>query len=192
VPPPPATPSQALQEWNATRCSKLDKLDAQCVLSASAVPPDPDLVSEQLRAFVTLLSAHFQGFCRDLYTEAGFIVVQRLRQVGLKPIVQAQITAGLKLAHGNPTLSNLTVDFARFGIVKLNTVVGTDTVATQHKQRLEAMNDCRNKCAHGEPTIPELSLANIRNWRQSCDWLASRLNTIVYDRLWAAFRTVPW
>lgn len=54
------------------------------------------------------------------------------------------------------------------------------------------MNECRNKCAHGEPVIPELLFANIQDWRNSCAWLASRLNAIVYDKLWAAFRAAPW
>lgn len=54
------------------------------------------------------------------------------------------------------------------------------------------MNGCRNKCAHGEPAIPELLLANIVDWQDSCDWLASRLNAVVYDKLWVAFRGAAW
>jgi hypothetical protein len=60
------------------------------------------------------------------------------------------------------------------------------------KGRLRAMNGCRNKCAHGEPAIPELLLANIVDWQDSCDWLASRLNAVVYDKLWVAFRGAAW
>jgi hypothetical protein len=170
----------------------MTKVDAQCVWATGLVPADPELVAEHLRAYVTLLSAHFQGFCRDLYTEASLKVVARIKQVGLRPIVQAQFAAGLKLDKANPTLDALSEDYRRFGIADLRAAVGTDPLANTHKGRLKAMNGCRNKCAHGEPTIPELLLANIRDWRNSCDWLASRLNAVVYDKLWSAFRAAPW
>lgn len=192
MPPPPATPSQALQEWNTTRQGRLTKLEAQCVWAAGLAPPDPEMVAEHLRAYVTLLSAHFQGFCRDFYTEASLKVVARIKQVGLRPIIQAQFATGLKLEKVNPTLDALAEDFGRFGIANLRAAVGTAPPADTHKGRLKAMNECRNKCAHGEPVIPELLFANIQDWRNSCDWLASRLNAIVYDKLWAAFRAAPW
>lgn len=192
MPPPPATPSQALQEWNTTRRNKLDKVEIQCVWAGSLVPPDPEMLSEHLRAYATLLSAHFQGFCRDLYTEVAQKVVDRIKQAGLRPIVQAQFAAGLKLDKVNPTLDALADDFGRFGIADLRAAIGTTPPADLHKGRLKAMNGCRNKCAHGEPVIPELLLTNIQDWRNSCDWVASRLNVVVYDRLWTAFRAVPW
>jgi hypothetical protein len=150
------------------------------------------MVSEHLRAYVTLLSAHFQGLCRDLYTEASFKVVARIKQVGLRPIVQAQFAAGLKLDKVNPTLDALSEDFGRFGIADLRAAIGKAPPADTHKGRLTALNGCRNKCAHGEPAIPELLLANIQDWRHSCDWLATRLNAVVYDTLWRASRGTPW
>lgn len=192
MPPPPASPSQALQQWNTIRQGRLTKMEARCVWAAGLVPPDPEMIDEHLRAYVTLLSAHFQGFCRDLYTEAALKVVSRIKQRGLHPIVQAQFATGLKLEKVNPTLDALAEDFGRFGIVNLRAAVGTGLPADAHKGRLRAMNECRNKCAHGEPVIPELLLPNIQDWRNSCDWLAARLNVVVYNRLWASFRAAPW
>lgn len=191
MPPLPA-PSHALREWDTTRRGKLAKIEAQCVWAAGLLPADPELVAEHLRAYVTLLSAHFQGYCRDLYTEASASVVGRIKQAGLRPIVQAQFAAGLRLDKGNPTLDALDEDFNRFGIADLRAAVGTATPADTHKGRLKAMNGCRNQCAHGEPDIPELSLANIRGWRAACDWLTVRLDAVVYDKLRAAFRAAPW
>jgi hypothetical protein len=75
----------------------------------------------------------------------------------------------------NPTLDALSEDFGRFGIADLRAAIGIGPPADAHKGRLRAMNACRNKCAHGEPAIPEL-----------------RLNGVVYDKLWAAFRAAPW
>jgi hypothetical protein len=192
VPPPPATPSQALKDWNSTRRSKLDKVEARCVWAAGLVPADPEMESEHLRAYVTLLSAHFQGFCRDLYSEASTQVVDRIKRVRLRPIFLAQFAAALKLEKMNPTLDALVDDFGRLGIGNLRTAIGTGPPADAHKARLTDMNRCRNKCAHGEPVIPELLLPNIQDWRNSCDWLATRLNDVVYDTLWVAFRRAPW
>ena len=192
MPPPPATPSQALQAWNHLRQDRLTKLEARCVWAAGLAPPDPAMVDEHLRAYVTLLSAHFQGFCRDLYTEAAVKVVSRIKQKRLRPIVESQFLTGLKLEKSNPTLDTLTEDFRRFGISNLRAEVGTAPPADVHKGRLTAMNDCRNKCAHGVPVIPELVLLNIQDWRNSCDWLASQLNEIVYNYLRLAFRATPW
>jgi hypothetical protein len=167
-------------------------VEARCVWAAGLVPPDPAMIDEHLRAYVTLLSAHFQGFCRDLNTEASLEVVARIRKIGLRPIVQAQFAAGLKLDKVNPTLDALAKDFRRFGIANLRMAVGTGPPADAHKGRLRAMNECRNKCAHGEAAIPELLLPNIQEWRTSCDWLAARLNVVVYNRLCASFRAAPW
>jgi hypothetical protein len=170
----------------------LAKLEGQCVATAESHPPDPEAVDEQLRAYATLLSAHFQGFCRDLYTEASLKVVARIKQSGLRPIVQTQFTAALKLGKGNPTLDTLSEDFSRLGIENLRQAIGTEPAADTHKGRLKALIDCRNKCAHGEPVIPELQLTSLQDWRTSCDWLATKLNAIVYNHLRAAFRAAPW
>lgn len=170
----------------------MTRLELQCVWAGGLVPPDPAMVDEHLRAYVMQLSAHLQGFCRDLYSEAALAVVARIKQTGLQPIVQSQFATGLKLEKSNPTLDTLAEDFKRFHIADLRTAVGTAPPADAHKGRLKAMNTCRNKCAHGEPAIPELLLTNIRQWRTSCDWLATRLNAVVYDTLRSAFRSAPW
>ena len=154
--------------------------------------PDPEMVDGLLRSYVTILSAHFQGFCRDLYTEAALSVGTRIRQIGLQPIIQAQFATGLKLEKANPTLDALAEDFGRFGIANLRAVIGIAPPADSHKAKLKLMNECRNKCAHGESAIPELLLPNIQGWRDSCDWLASRLNAVVYDKLRKSFRSDPW
>jgi len=184
--------SQSLREWNGARRSRLDKIEAQCVWAAGLQPPDPEVASEHLRAHITLISAHLQGYCRDLYVEASLKVVSRIKPAGLRLIAQSQFATGLKLDKSNPTLDSIADDFGRFGVANFRSAVGSDPSADRHKRLLHQMNSCRNKCVHGEPSIPELTLSNIQDWRRSCDWLASRVNAIVYDKLHAAFRTAPW
>jgi hypothetical protein len=61
------------------------------------------LIDENLRGYVLQLSAHFQGFCRDLHSECVLCVVSKVRPT-LLALVQAQFMADRKLDHGNPTL----------------------------------------------------------------------------------------
>ena len=81
-------PSQALLHWQHDRMPRLDEVDTQCVTTFMPVPP-PALAEENLRAYVMLLSAHFQGFCRDLHTECIQIVATSVA-LSMQPLIQAQ------------------------------------------------------------------------------------------------------
>src|SRR5262245_56403917 len=114
-------PSASLRRWQNDRIPRLAKIEVQCTGNLALAPPQPTLVEENLRGFVLLLSAHFQGYCRNLYTEASQSVVSKTRR-SLQVLLQAQFTAHRKLDRGNPTLQNLREDFERFGfILDLNT-----------------------------------------------------------------------
>src|SRR5436853_1510282 len=108
-------PSASLLRWQTDRMPRLSEVDAQCAASLAVVPPQPKLVDENLRAYVLLLSAHFQGFCRDLYTECAFLVASQVR-ASLQTLIQGQFETGRKLDHGNPNVKNLREDFERFGL----------------------------------------------------------------------------
>ena len=95
-------PSASLQRWQNVRLPSLAHVDAQCVASLGLAVPNPALVDENHRGYVLLLSAHFQGFCRDLYAESAQIVVSKTRAT-LQPLIQGQFTSNLRLDHGNPT-----------------------------------------------------------------------------------------
>src|SRR5580692_2807032 len=93
---------------------RLQQVDIQCSSCQATVPPNTHLIDENLRGYVVLLSAHFQGFCRDLYTEASSLVAAAV-PVSLKFMIRTQCDAQLKLRHNNPTFDNLVEDFDRFG-----------------------------------------------------------------------------
>src|SRR5437660_1234914 len=103
-------PSASLQSWQNDRQPRLTEIDNQCAASLSAAPPKAHLVDENLRGYVLLLSAPFQGYCRDLYSESAQVVVSKVRP-SLQMLIQAQFTAHLKLNHGNPNAQNLKEDF---------------------------------------------------------------------------------
>ncbi len=107
-------PSASLTLWRNDRTPRLNEVDIQCTSSHAIVPANPNLVDENIRGFILLLSAHFQGFCRDLYTECAQIIASRVRPT-LQVLVQQQFTAHRSLDHGNPNIENIKKDFNRFG-----------------------------------------------------------------------------
>src|SRR5437763_11893114 len=94
---------------------RLQHIETQCAASLAAVPLNAHLVDENLRGYAVLLSAHFQGFCRDLYTESAQIIVSKVR-LSLRALIQRQFSAHRRLDHGNPNFENLQKDFKRFDI----------------------------------------------------------------------------
>jgi hypothetical protein len=184
-------PSTALLHWQTDRQSRLTHIDTQCAASLALVPPNAQLVDENLRGFVVLLSAHFQGFCRELYTEAAQIVMSKARP-SLQSLFQAQFLAQLKLDHGNPNLSNIRDDFERFDFPL--DLVAVDPANAARLHDLAELNRWRNIAAHHKtiPAAVPLSLVALQGWRNSCDGLATCLDGVMYNELRSILRRAPW
>jgi hypothetical protein len=170
---------------------RLAEIDVQCAASLVLALPQPNLVEENLRGYVLLLSAHFQGFCRDLYSECADIIVSRVR-ASLRPLILTQFTANLKLDHGNPNLQNLKQDFERF-LISLD-LAGAGAANPARLLDLAGLNQWRNVAAHhgNVPAGAPLSLASIGGWRNSCAGLATSLDAIMYNELRIILRRAPW
>jgi hypothetical protein len=184
-------PSAALLQWQNDRLPRLNDIEAQCAAALAAIPLNPRLVEEDLRGCVVSLSAHFQGYCRDLYMEAIVSITTRIRP-SLQVLVQKQFTAQCALDHGNPNYQNLKKDFNRF---QFSLDLAADPLNVPRLQDLAALNEWRNVAAHQGPVIPAvgpLSLALLQNWRTSCDGLAISLYGIMYNQLRSLLRRKPW
>jgi hypothetical protein len=173
-------PSSSLSRWTADRMHGLHEIDVQCATSSAATPANPYLVEENVRGFILLLSAHFQGYCRDLYTESALIVASKIRPT-LRVLVQEQFTANRKLDHGNPSIDNLKRDFSRFGLsLRMATHDPTNNARLAH---LSELNEWRNISAH-HGTVPAAglpALPTIQGWKNSCNGLATSLDDIMYN-----------
>jgi hypothetical protein len=145
-------PSAALQRWQNDRMPNLTEIDTQCSASLALAPPNPRLVEENLRGYVVLLSAHFQGFCRNLYTEATQIIVSKVRPT-LQVLIQAQFSAHRALDHGNPNADNIAKDFDRFGF-DIKAALAADPANALRRQHLATLNRWRNVAAHQGTTLP--------------------------------------
>jgi hypothetical protein len=184
-------PSASLLKWQNVRLPNLTHVDAQCVGCLALFPPNPALVDENYRGYVLLLSAHFQGFCRDLYAECAQIVVSRTR-ASLQLLIQGQFTSNLRLDHGNPTVTSLKADFERFHFpLHLSTA---DPANPARITLLDRMNRWRNAAAHhgNAPAGIPLDLPSLRDWRNACDGLAISLDGIMYTQLRRILRRQPW
>lgn len=183
-------PSASLTIWQTERLARLQLVENQCAAALAAVPPTELLIEENLRGCVLHLSAHFQGFCRDLYTEAAETIVTRSR-ISLRPLIRRQFLAGMRLDRGNPTLENIRQDFERFGIQLNLTAFPGITPRLAH---LAALNTWRNIAAH-HGTVPAglpLTLELFRSWRESCAELARTLDECTYNILRRILRREPW
>jgi hypothetical protein len=183
-------PSAALQQWQNDRMPNLALIDAQCAASLALAPPNPRLADENMRGYVLLLSAHFQGFCRDLHTECSQVVVSRVRP-SLQSLIQSQFMAHRALDRGNPNVQSLRADFNRFSFVL--DLDAADPANPPRVIHLGELNRWRNIAAHhAQPTAGPLSLPRLRAWRTSCDGLATSLDRIMYNQLRAILRRAPW
>ena len=184
-------PSRSLGHWTTDRMIRLNEIDAQCVACSAAIPANLHLIDENLRAYILLLSAHFQGFCRDLYTECAQIVASKVR-LTLRVLVQEQFTARRQLDYGNPNIENLKKDFSRFG---LTLAMATHDPANHARLAdLKDLNEWRNIAAH-HGVVPPAGLpvlATIQGWRNSCNGLATSLDDIMYNHLRRILRRNPW
>ncbi len=184
-------PSASLQNWLNDRVPRLNEVEIQCAVSQALTPPNPLLHEENLRGYVVLLSAHFQGFCRDLYSESAQIITSRVR-TSLKTLIQAQFTAHRALDRGNPNLQNLREDFERFGFTLH--LAAADPANPARLQHLAELNRWRNIAAH-HGTVPPAGLpsfADLQRWRNSCNGLAASLDRIMYNQLRRILRRAPW
>ncbi len=196
-------PSAALIRWQNDRMARLGHTDAHCVTllapppaaAPAASPVAPPLAQEGVQGYVMLVSGHFQGFCRDLYTECAQLCASAAPAT-LRPAIQAQFAAELAMNFGNPTNKNIRKDFQRFGFsLDLPGAAPGNPLRLTH---LAHLNYWRNHVAHQKATPPPagvpavLTLADIQAWRASCDGLATSLDVIMRQELTRILGTAPW
>lgn len=189
-------PSAALIHWAGVRAARLDDIHGQCLATSAAAPPNPDLADENLRGYVMLLSAHFQGFCRDLYSECVQTVttipaIPRLMQF----MFQVQCMTSREIDGANPRYETLRKDYERFGI-DLGAELATDPANANRIGDLHHMNLWRNYAAHHKNAAPAhggpFVVATVRGWQDSCAGLAAELDRIMYDRIVVLTGLAPW
>lgn len=194
------TISRSLQQWRTERAAHLDDLEHALIAIDEGTHASPGASVQVGFAYALLLSAQFQGFCRDLHTEVVLHAVQlaRSKHGPLADLLHARLVEGRKLDQGNPNPGNIGSDFGRFSISFWNLVEARDARCPAARGALEDVANWRNAIAHNDFTSPRLrgqnslSLARIRAWRADCNLLAVAFDAVVHDVLLAWWSPIAW
>jgi hypothetical protein len=184
--------------WKADRASQLDQFE-QIHRSIGKTGSGTQDARQQInQAYVLMLSAQFQGFCRDLHSEAVDFLVDALQTTSLRSLLQSEFQYGRKLDSGNPTLENIRSDFKRLGFDILSSVKAINPALDVYRSNLLELNHWRNAIAHQDFDLAKLGGARrlrhsqIRAWRRSCDALANSFVAVVSSQLATLTGRIPW
>jgi hypothetical protein len=145
-----------------------------------------------------LLSSHFQGFCRDLHTEALDRLLEVTRPEKWQRALRRALLSGRALDRGNPHTGAIGHDFNRLGMAFWELVDAADGRNRRRRDRLDELNRWRNAIAHqdfdpaslgGRTTVTH---GMIRSWRSACDTLAVSFDTVVGRYAATITNTAPW
>lgn len=158
------------------------------------------LTGQLNRSYIVVLASQFQGYCRDLHSEAA-VFLAGLTPSNLAPLIEGSLTLGRYLDRGNPNAGNLGNDFARFGFDFWQAMYGADSRNRRRRERLEQVMIWRNSIAHDarisqdnqqkiEGTNPTLTWGKC--WRRALGALADSADVVARDEIAALVGQEPW
>jgi hypothetical protein len=191
-------PSVSLINWQATRSQSLDELE-NAHRSVGGSRRGRRFATQQInQAYAVLLSSQFQGFCRDLHTEAVTYLSGNIKPTYFTAILKAEFFLHRQLDNKNPTPSTIGADFNRLGLNFWDEVIKRSHLNSNRRDDLDALNRWRNAIAHqdfdptmlGGGTVLHLSL--VKYWRKACNRLASDFDNVLRYYLFSLTGTNPW
>ncbi len=193
-------PSRALVTWESAQQVELDRLDAAHFAVGGAGPGRRTATQHINDAYIVLLAAHFQQFCRDLHTEAEEALAASTPH--MKDVVMSALMRGRQLDRGNATPSSLGADYLRLGIEMWPELALVDRRTVTRRRRLEQLNVWRNAVAHGDYRLSPAALAAVAGTRRTlafaqacracCQVLARQFDAVVEDYLSGLLGAPPW
>lgn len=192
-------PSQSLIRWHGQRSRELDQI-AGAHAAVGGVGPGRRCATQQLNhAYLVLLASQFQGFCRDLHSEAVDHLVAPLPQLDVRTdMLRVRLTDGRQLDVRNAQPSSIGSDFGRLEMQLWPLAIARDSQNVGRRVALEELNVWRNAIAHQSFDPARLGgrtsarLADVRRLRRACDGLARGFDLVVGDHLAAILGVAPW
>ena len=180
-------PSRSFSHWRNRRYKALDQI-AAAHTAVGGVGPGRRFATQQInQAYAMLLSSQFQGFCRDLHSEAVDNICDGAGRVDARLLLlRIRLTTGRKLDLGNPNPGNLGSDFAFFDLSLWTALEAHNPANADRDLELDDLNKWRNAIAHqsfdpakldGRSTL--LLKDDARRWRRTCDRLAADMDVVV-------------
>jgi len=192
-------PSQSLQTWSSARAKLLDDIKHAHRLIRGTGAGARAAIQQINQAYVLLLSAQFQGFCRDFHSECADFYVAPVADPGLQHLLLAGLIRGRKIDRGNPNPGNIGSDFGRFIITFWTDILVHRAQNPSRKVALEELNDWRNAIAHQDFSTsmlqagrPALRLSQVQAWRRACEGLAHSFDEVLKSSIQGLTGTSPW
>jgi len=192
-------PSSSLKRWLGERAATL--ADVECAhRSVRGSGPGARAATQQInQAYAVLLSAQFQGYCRDLHSECADYLVAPVSDPDLRELLRDNLLFARKLDRGNPSPGNIGSDLNRLGLAFWSQVDGHRPENPARRAALDELNEWRNAIAHQDfnpPMMtagrPNLLLAQVRVWRKACDGLARSFDAVLRGHLEVLAGGAPW
>lgn len=184
-------PSPALTAWSTSSAAALSQLQAHRAASGAR--------ALQLNyAYVLLLSAHFQAYCRGLHSDSTQLLVESI-DPGIGAVLDANLSFQRHLDSRNAQPGTLGIDFNRFDFKFWTAVEAADARSAERRRKLEALNRWRNAIAHHDiesrrPDLRprEVTLAACNSWRGALNGLAESFDRVLADQLATLLGSHPW
>ena len=163
-------PSVSYRNWRTTRRAVLNAVEAAHATIHGTGIGRREATRQLNHGYTMLLAAEFQGFCRELHTEAiqHFVATLPATQ---QNIVSEEFTFNRQLDKGNATPASIGSDFGRLGLKWWAALDKLDPAAANLRRQLESLNNWRNAIAHNnfDPLVlggtMRLRLAMVQEWR---------------------------
>jgi hypothetical protein len=192
-------PSVAFNMWFTERAATLDDVENAHRAVRGSGQGARAAALQINQAYAVLLSAQFQGYCRDLHMECTDQLVAPVADPALKIALRANLLFGRRLDRGNPNAGNVGADFNRFNVVFWPVVDGHHPDNPARRVALEDLNEWRNAIAHQDFNAallragrPHLTLARVREWRKACDGLVKSFDEVLRDHVRTLTGRAPW
>jgi hypothetical protein len=191
-------PSPALTAWSTSSAAALSQLEA-AHRAVGGIRAGRRTNTLQLNyAYVLLLCAHFQAYCRGLHTNAAQLLVEA-SDPGIGAVLDANLSFRRQLDSGNAQPSALGADFNRFDFDFWPTVEAQDARNNARHRKLGELNAWRNAIAHHDIETRradlhphEVTLAASGSWHGALNGLTHSFDRVLGDRLQTLLGTRPW
>ena len=195
-------PSDALIRWRTGQAAALDQIQAAHSALEGGGPGRRYRTKQLNGAYVVLLTAHFQDFCRNLHSEAALFVASTSPNSAIRDAILAGLTQDRFFDRGNAQPSSLAKDFRRFKMELWTDVENRSPKNKLRKKNLEQLNVWRNAVAHQDFGFDQgelkkigktkLNLRFVRRWRGTCNALAAQFDAALQDHLRTIVGASPW
>src|ERR1017187_299949 len=107
--------SNSFLRWNGERAEALDEIENAHVMIGGTERGRRYATQQVNYSYVTLLSSHFQGFCRDLHSECLECIVA-VSPAQIQWFLREEFIWNRSLSKGNPHPGAIGSDFNRLGV----------------------------------------------------------------------------